>query len=245
MDIKSRHNVNRKIKIKLWIYFLVFIISLMMSMFHFVKGNISFYFPLGGFISGFLIGHVVSRMNKVMWDEDSEMIDLKLDKLGIVILLVYLTFVIFKNTLIEDIVHLHHISSISLAVLSGTMLGHAVALRKMVLKITENYNKSLKNNTMEEQSKKEALKEKLQEEMAKWQTQFDELTVQIKLGSMEASDKLKEQQKKLKKEFAQAKVDLKHLDKATGEAWQNINDGLKTSFETMKEAFDKAKEHYK
>ena len=98
---------------------------------------------------------------------------------------------------------------------------------------------------MEEQSKKEALKEKLQKEMAKWQTQFDELTVQIKLGSMEASDKLKEQQKKLEKEFAQAKVDLKHLDEATGEAWKDINDGMKTSFATMKEAFDKAKEHYK
>ena len=98
---------------------------------------------------------------------------------------------------------------------------------------------------MKEQNKKEALKEKLQEEMAKWQTQFDELTVQIKLGSMEASDKLKEQQKKLEKEFAQAKVDLKHFDKATGEAWQKINDGLKTSFATMKDAFDKAKEHYK
>lgn len=127
--------MHRKIKIKLWVYFLVFMVSLMMSMFHYVKGQISYYFPLGGFIIGFLIGHIASRMNKVMWDEDSEMIDLKLDKLGIVILLVYLTFVIFKNTLIEDIVHLHHISSISLAVLSGTMLGHAVALRKKVIKI--------------------------------------------------------------------------------------------------------------
>lgn len=135
MKNKSRQNVHRKIKIKLWIYFLVFMISLMMSMFHFVKGQISFYFPLGGFVIGFLIGHIVSRMNKVIWDEDSEKIDLKLDKLGIVILLVYVLFVIFKNTLIEDVVHLHHISSISLAVLSGTMLGHAVALRKKVLKI--------------------------------------------------------------------------------------------------------------
>lgn len=135
MENRSRQNVHRKIKVKLWIYFLVFLISLMMSMFHYVKGNISFYFPLGGFVIGFLIGHISSRINKVIWDEDSDMIDLKLDKLGIVILLVYILFVIFKNTLIEDVVHLHHISSISLAVLSGTMLGHAVALRKKVMKI--------------------------------------------------------------------------------------------------------------
>ena len=135
MENKSRKIVNRKIKVKLWVYFLVFIISLILSMFHFAKGSISFYFPLGGFIVGFLIGHIVSRINKVTWDEDIEIIDLKLDKLGILILVVYMLFVIFKNVLIEDIVHLHHISSISLAVLSGTMLGHAVALRKKVSKI--------------------------------------------------------------------------------------------------------------
>ncbi|MGB5323044.1 hypothetical protein [Lutimonas sp.] len=135
MENKSRKNVHRKIKVKLWVYFLVFIFSLIMSMFHFVKGNISFYFPLGGFIVGFLIGHIINRINKVSWDQDSEMIDLKLDKLGVLILVVYLIFVVFKNVLIEDIVHLHHISSISLAVLSGTMLGHAVALRKKVSKM--------------------------------------------------------------------------------------------------------------
>lgn len=98
---------------------------------------------------------------------------------------------------------------------------------------------------MEEQSKKEALKKMLQEEIAKWQTQLDELTVQVKQGSKDASVKLKKQQEKLEKELALAKVELKRLDKATGEAWQNISDGLKASFETMNDSFDKAKQHYK
>lgn len=98
---------------------------------------------------------------------------------------------------------------------------------------------------MEQQSKKEALKDKLQAEVTKWQTELEELTVQVKLGSMEATEKLKEQQKKLEKELAQAKVDLKLFDKATGDAWKNISDGLKTSFETMKEAFSEAKKNYK
>ena len=92
---------------------------------------------------------------------------------------------------------------------------------------------------------KDILKEKFQAEVKQWQTHLEELTVQVKLGSMEASDKLKEEQKKIEAELAQAKVDLKKLDEATGEAWKNISDGMKTSFETMKEAFSQAKKHYK
>lgn len=92
---------------------------------------------------------------------------------------------------------------------------------------------------------REVLKEKFQAEVTQLQTHMEELAVQVKLGSMEASDKLKEQQKKIEAELVQAKVDLKKLDEATGEAWKNISDGMKTSFDTMKEAFAQAKKHYK
>lgn len=98
---------------------------------------------------------------------------------------------------------------------------------------------------MEEQTKKEALKQKLQEEVSKWQIHLDELRLHVKLGSMEASEKIKEEQRKIEKELAQAKVDLKQFDKATEEAWATISDGLKTSLETIKESFSEAKKYYK
>ena len=95
-----------------------------------------------------------------------------------------------------------------------------------------------------EQDNKEEVKQTLQEELVKWQTQFDELAVQVKLGSMEAKEKLKEEHKKIAKKLAQAKVDLKLFDEATGAAWKNISDGLKDSFESMEDAFYKARKHY-
>jgi protein-S-isoprenylcysteine O-methyltransferase Ste14 len=103
-------------------------------MVHYVNGHIQFYFPLGGFCSGVFIGFVVSRMSKITWDHNGEVIITKLDWIGLAIFLVYVSFIAFKNTIIEDIVHLHNISSISLAVLSGTMLGHALTLRKRIIK---------------------------------------------------------------------------------------------------------------
>jgi hypothetical protein len=129
----DKHQVHQKIRLKLWVYAVVFLVSLMLSMIHFVNGHILFYFPLGGFFAGISIGFAVSRMHKITWDKNGEVIITKLDSVGLVILLVYVFFIIFKDTIIEDIVHLHNISSISLAVLSGTMLGHALALRKRII----------------------------------------------------------------------------------------------------------------
>jgi hypothetical protein len=108
-------------------------------MVHYVNGNIRFYFPLGAFCSGVFIGFVVSRMSKITWDKKGEVIITKIDGIGIAILLAYALFIVFKKNIIEDIVHLHNISSISLALMSGTMLGHANALRK---RITNFYLKS-------------------------------------------------------------------------------------------------------
>ncbi len=69
------------------------------------------------------------------WNEHSEMIDLKLDIAGDYHFAGLFVICNLQNAIIEDIVHMHHISSISLAVLSGTMLGHAVALRKKIWKL--------------------------------------------------------------------------------------------------------------
>ena len=137
MEEGAKNHIDKKIGIKLWIYWIVFFVSLVLSAVHYVNGHISFYFPLGGFITGFVIGRLVSRTHKVGWNEDRKMIDLKLDAFGAVILLLYILFVIFKNVIIEDIVHFHHISSISMAVLSGTMLGHALALRIKIKKVLD------------------------------------------------------------------------------------------------------------
>ena len=81
---------------------------------------------------GILIGHIVSRTKKISWDDENDDILMESDRIGIIILLAYIFFIFFKDRIIEDITHFHHVSSISLAVLSGTMLGHAIALRKKV-----------------------------------------------------------------------------------------------------------------
>ena len=137
----ARNKRYKKIKIKLWVYILVFLVTLALSIFHYKNGEISIYFPVGGFLLGILIGHIVSRTKKISWDDENDVILMEWDRIGVFILLVYILFIFFKGRIIEDITHFHHASSISLAVLSGTMLGHAIALRKRVWKLHKSNHK--------------------------------------------------------------------------------------------------------
>ena len=45
--------------------------------------------------------------------------------------------------------------------------------------------------------------------------------------------------------MAKAKVDFDKFDKASTDAWNDFFEGVSKSFDSMKEAFNKAKEKYK
>ncbi len=98
---------------------------------------------------------------------------------------------------------------------------------------------------MNKQTKKTDFKQQLETEISKWQAKIDEARLQLSLGKMEAKDEFKVQVDKLESEMKRAKSELKELDEATTQAWGDISEGLKSSFDSMKEAYKKAKEHYK
>ena len=98
---------------------------------------------------------------------------------------------------------------------------------------------------MKTQTTKTDFKQQLETEISKWQTKIDEARLQLSLGKMEAKDEFKVQVDKLESEMNQAKVELKKLDEATTHAWGDISEGLKSSFDSMKKAYKKAKKHYK
>ena len=103
MNQLDKHKVHQKIRLKLWVYVVVFLASLMLSIIHFVNGHILFYFPLGGFFAGLIIGFVVSRIHKITWDEDGEVIITKIDSVGLLILLGY--YILFFQSSICSGIH--------------------------------------------------------------------------------------------------------------------------------------------
>ena len=87
-------------------------------------------------------------------------------------------------------------------------------------------------------------KKQLENELAKWETEIDELKVQIKLGSMETRDKLQPKLDKMEAEYANAMKELDKLGDAAENALENIKTGVNNSVKEMRDAFDKASKHF-
>ena len=98
---------------------------------------------------------------------------------------------------------------------------------------------------MENQTEKSKLKEQLKEEITKWQTKMDEAKLQLHLGAKEAQDKIDPIVRELELKYQQALKKWEEIDDASEDAWDDIKEGLQSSFKSMSEAFNKAKKHFK
>ena len=97
---------------------------------------------------------------------------------------------------------------------------------------------------MSEQTKKQTIREQLENELEKLQTKMDEAKVQMHLGMKDTEDKIKPHVEKLDKELNDAKVKLEELGKSSEGAWGDVKSGLDSSIEAMKMAFESAEKHF-
>ena len=103
----------------------------------------------------------------------------------------------------------------------------------------------MEQDTMDQNEDKSTIKNQLQQEVAKWQTKIDEAKLQLNLAAMDAHDKLQPHVEQLDLELHQAQEKWQKFESASGSAWQDIQHGLKMSFKSMQQSFDKAQQHFK
>lgn len=86
---------------------------------------------------------------------------------------------------------------------------------------------------------------KYQKELAKWRLKIEIAKHQLEDTSANTHEKLKFQLDKLERKYDETFEEFKEFEEASSDAWDDINDGLKSSFKTMKQAYKKAEKHFK
>ena len=97
---------------------------------------------------------------------------------------------------------------------------------------------------MNDSTKLDEVKSRLEAELASWQTRIDEARVQLELGSKDAEEKIRPYISQLENEMGQAKDKWAQLEEASEHSWEDIKSGLDLSMDAMKEAFSSAKKHF-
>ncbi|MFE4541695.1 hypothetical protein [Arthrobacter sp. NPDC056727] len=125
-DVLRRH-VDRKIRMRMRIYAVIFVVLLVVVAIELFLAAPPAVLPaLAALAGGIAVGLVASRMFRLEWDRAARTVVGKLDVLGIIILVAYIVFSIFRSRIVALWVPADIVKLCSLAVVDGLMLGQVV-----------------------------------------------------------------------------------------------------------------------
>ncbi len=131
--------VQTKLKIRLIIYFLLAVAIIGIVIFHIISDNVSFVYPLIALVVGTGLGTFVSRIFKITWDHGAGQVISEFDIIGVLILIGYVFFELYREEIVEYFIHGPQVIATSFALLAGIMIGRILGIRtKIVNLLNEN-----------------------------------------------------------------------------------------------------------
>ncbi len=124
-----RDKISKRLRTRLIIYFVISVLILGIAIFHIVKDQASLGLTSIGFFIGIIVGIIVSRMYKVVWDEHAAEVISTFDSIGIVFLVFYVAFEIFRERIVGLFIHGPSVVAVSFAILAGVMYGRVLGTR--------------------------------------------------------------------------------------------------------------------
>lgn len=125
---------------RLRIYMIVLLIMLIIIVFEVLMGSFPILLVIGGIIAGLFIGILISRTYRLSWDEDSNNVIDRMDRIGAVIFLFYWIFIFTRTSILQHWVHGASLMAIILSLTAGTMLASFLVTRKVIGIILKKWN---------------------------------------------------------------------------------------------------------
>jgi len=128
--------VHRKLLFRLRRLAIIFIIISVILIYDLSHNYIATYLPVIGFIFGMVIGLIIARrMHRISWDAETNKAVTKMDRLGIIILILYLLFAVSRHWIFSHWLHGYALSSFTMSMAAGGMLGRLLTTRQKIRKI--------------------------------------------------------------------------------------------------------------
>ena len=125
--------VHKKLLFRLRRLAIIFLIITVILVYEISKDYIAAYLAAAGFIIGVVIGILVSRrMHNISWDAEATKAVTKMDRLGILILVLYILFAVSRRWIFSHWLEGHALTAFTLSVSSGGMLGRLYYTRQKI-----------------------------------------------------------------------------------------------------------------
>ena len=132
---KHAHHIDKKLKFRLRLYVIISLVMLGIVLYEIFIKILPLVFATLGIFIGLFMGIISARMYHLSWDKDAKKIVSRLDVIGIIILISYITFVIVRSRLIEFFVAAPMVGAVGFSITAGIMLGRVIGTRNAIIEI--------------------------------------------------------------------------------------------------------------
>jgi hypothetical protein len=124
--LNIRDYISKRLVTQLRLYTILFFVMLGVVVYEVFLGSISIFLAFVGFLIGFGVGVLVSRMIHLSWDEDSNMVIGRMDWIGAVVLVIYFIFSIARTIYLGYFIQGTAFIVIIICITGGSMLGRSM-----------------------------------------------------------------------------------------------------------------------
>ncbi len=130
-------HLDPKLRRRLSLYFFIAIILVGIAIYHIIADQVSTLYPIIALALGMGLGALISRMFHITWDHGARQAISRFDTYGVLILIAYIFFAIYRRQLIEQFIHGPSVVAATFALFAGTMIGRLIGMRGRIREVVE------------------------------------------------------------------------------------------------------------
>src|SRR4051812_26713669 len=142
----ARQFVERKLVIRLHIFFVILVLLLGIIIYEISNEYIPLSKAVSAFSIGILTGVVFSRRKKIFWEGETSMVIARMDRIGIILLVVYVAYVIFRHKWLAHWFYGHELTAFSYSLAAGAMAGRVFNIRRQIRRVLKHKNILVKHS---------------------------------------------------------------------------------------------------
>ena len=133
-------HVDKKLKRRVKMYLIIALILFVIALYELWISHYSILYILIVFIGWLVLGFFFTRMFHLKRNPDDEMITSRIDRLGIVVLVLYIGFAVARRFIIQEFVPNHSAYiAVYVALLSWLMFGRYIGLQRKIFTILQKH----------------------------------------------------------------------------------------------------------
>jgi hypothetical protein len=136
----ARDFVERKLLLRLKLFFGVFALLIAVIFYEVAHGHIGATTSVGSIMLGMMVGAIFVRRKRIYWEEETSRVIARMDRIGVVLLVLYIALAIIRRYLLDHWLHGNQLIGFSFSLAAGTMLGRLLSMRSQIRQILKEKN---------------------------------------------------------------------------------------------------------